>query len=260
MVGADRWSKAEDVSERLMMISNGWLGRSLFKGEVANSKSTSMDIGGAMEQRMRLSHLVKWSFDFTLALILIVLLMPLLFMIACSVVSDGGSILFVHSRVGRSGQRFGCFKFRTMVVDADEVLAATLASDPEALAEWTTRRKLVKDPRVTQIGHFLRRSSLDELPQLINVLRGDMSIVGPRPIVSEEVSKYGEDIQYYYKVRPGITGLWQVNGRSRTTFAERVLIDKRYVRDWNLYHDLDPVLKVMKRAAVCGLGERRDGA
>jgi len=221
-----------------MTISNGWMDRSTFEGEVATKESTPMDTGGVAAQRTRAAHVVKWLFDFTLALILTLLLMPLLFVIACFVMSDGGPIFFVHYRIGKNGQRFGCFKFRTMVVDADRVLAATLASDPEALAEWTTRRKLVKDPRVTQIGRFLRRSSLDELPQLINVLRCDMSIVGPRPIVKEEVGKYGEDIQYYYKVRPGITGLWQVNGRSRTTFAERVLIDKSYVRDWNLYHDL----------------------
>ncbi len=220
------------------MIGNGWMDRFSFEGDAATKKSISMDAVGAGAQRTQVSHVVKWLLDFILSLLLIVLLLPLLFVIACFVMSDGGPIFFVHYRIGRNGQKFGCLKFRTMVVDADTVLVATLASDPEALAEWTTRRKLVKDPRVTQIGHFLRRSSLDELPQLINVLRGDMSIVGPRPIVKEEVSKYGEDIQYYYKVRPGITGLWQVNGRSRTTFAERVLIDKRYVRDWNLYHDL----------------------
>jgi undecaprenyl-phosphate galactose phosphotransferase len=141
-----------------------------------------------------------------------------------------------------------------MVMGGDKILKAHLENNPEAAAEWKATQKLVNDPRVTRIGKFLRSTSIDELPQLINVLRGDMSLVGPRPIVRDEVSHYSNDIDYYYRVRPGVTGLWQVSGRSDTTYAERVQLDSWYVRNWSLWHDIAIMLKtfpaVFKRSGA----------
>jgi undecaprenyl-phosphate galactose phosphotransferase len=132
-----------------------------------------------------------------------------------------------------------------MVVDADRVLRRVLATDPEAAKEWASTQKLRDDPRVTPIGGFLRRSSLDELPQLFNVLRGEMSLVGPRPIVHAEVAKYGTDIEHYYAAKPGITGLWQVSGRSEMSYVRRVQLDAWYVRNWTLWHDIAILFKTI---------------
>jgi exopolysaccharide production protein ExoY len=154
----------------------------------------------------------------------------LLTLMALIWVTDGGAPVFSHPRVGRGGRRFRCLKLRTMCVDAEQRLAALLASDPAARAEWECDHKLRKDPRITPIGHFLRKSSLDELPQLINVLVGDMSLVGPRPIVDAEVPRYGRRFAHYASVRPGLTGLWQVSGRNLTTYRRRVAADALYAR------------------------------
>jgi len=140
---------------------------------------------------------------------------------------------------------FDCIKFRSMVLDADRVLRHHIAINPEAGAEWAATQKLRNDPRVTKVGNFLRRSSLDELPQLFNVLRGEMSMVGPRPIVQAEVSRYGDDIEYYYAAKPGITGLWQVSGRSDMSYARRVKLDVWYVRNWTLWHDIAILFKTI---------------
>jgi undecaprenyl-phosphate galactose phosphotransferase len=132
-----------------------------------------------------------------------------------------------------------------MVTDADRVLDQVLATDPAAAAEWAATQKLNDDPRITRFGRFLRRSSLDELPQLFNVLRGEMSLVGPRPIVQAEVGRYAEDIEYYYETKPGLTGLWQVSGRSDTSYERRVRLDVWYVRNWTLWHDIAILLKTI---------------
>jgi undecaprenyl-phosphate galactose phosphotransferase len=145
---------------------------------------------------------------------------------------------------------FDCIKFRTMTVEADQVLRAMLSNDPRAAAEWAATRKLRHDPRVTRIGVFLRRSSLDELPQLFNVLRGEMSLVGPRPIVQAEVVRYGRDIEQYYAAKPGMTGLWQVSGRSQTSYMHRVKLDVWYVRNWTLWHDIAILLKTIPAVFV----------
>lgn len=158
---------------------------------------------------------------------------------------EGGPVFFAQPRVGKGGRRFNCLKFRTMVPDAAERLEQILASDPVARAEWEVSRKLTNDPRVSCLGHFLRKSSLDELPQFINVLRGDMAIVGPRPIVSEELPLYGDRVSAYLSVRPGITGLWQVSGRSDTTFPERVEMDARYVGSRSFAMDLWIILRTV---------------
>jgi lipopolysaccharide/colanic/teichoic acid biosynthesis glycosyltransferase len=179
------------------------------------------------------------SFDLFISIGLILFTLPLLIVIALAIkFSDGGPALFSHQRVGRGGKLFNCLKFRSMVVDADRRLQALLQLDAVASEEWARDHKLRADPRITSVGQFLRRSSLDELPQLFNVLRGDMSIVGPRPIVMSEVRRYGRRIADYCLVRPGITGLWQVSGRSDTTYRRRVAMDILYARHKSLAWDV----------------------
>jgi exopolysaccharide production protein ExoY len=155
-----------------------------------------------------------------------------------TILTSSGPALFRHKRVGFNGRHFGCLKFRTMVVDAPERLRRLLESDPAAAAEWAANRKLRYDPRVTAIGAILRKSSLDELPQLFNVLKGDMSIVGPRPVTDEELERYANSVGAYLACRPGITGLWQVSGRSTTTYNKRVACDTFYARNWSISLDL----------------------
>ena len=169
--------------------------------------------------------------DFVLGFLVLVFLTPLMGALALAVhLSDGGPTLFAHERLGRGGRTFRCLKFRSMAVDADERLRRLLAADPRARAEWAATHKLRNDPRVTPLGRFLRKSSLDELPQLINVLRGEMSLVGPRPIVGAEISRYGHRFSDYCAVRPGITGLWQISGRSDVDYRRRVAMDVVYAR------------------------------
>lgn len=156
-----------------------------------------------------------------------------------------GPVVFAHKRLGRNGKHFPCYKFRSMVQNSQEVLEAYLYSNPEAQKEWNENFKLKNDPRITKVGAFLRKTSLDELPQLWNVLVGDMSLVGPRPIIDAEVEKYGIYIDDFYMVRPGITGLWQVSGRSDTTYEERVQMDSWYVRNWSVWLDLIYLLRTV---------------
>jgi exopolysaccharide production protein ExoY len=176
--------------------------------------------------------------DIVLAVSGIVLLAPLL--VICylaTVVTSPGPALFRHRRVGFKGDYFDCLKFRTMVTDAPERLRRLLDESPAAAAEWAANRKLRDDPRVTAIGAILRRSSLDELPQLFNVLKGEMSIVGPRPVTDEELVRYSGAIDAYLSCRPGITGLWQVSGRSTTTYQKRIACDTLYARKWSMTMD-----------------------
>jgi exopolysaccharide production protein ExoY len=188
----------------------------------------------------------KRLFDIVFSLLAIVFFAPILLGIAALLkLREGGTVFFAHERVGMGGRRFRCLKFRTMVPDAEERLAEILASDPLARAEWEASRKLTDDPRISCLGSFLRRTSLDELPQFINVLKGEMSVVGPRPIVAEEMVRYREHIVDYLAVRPGVTGLWQVSGRSDTTFDERVALDSRYVRSVSLMQDLRIVCRTV---------------
>jgi lipopolysaccharide/colanic/teichoic acid biosynthesis glycosyltransferase len=169
--------------------------------------------------------------NMALALLALVFLLPVMLLVALAVYcQDGGPILFAHRRIGLNGRTFPCLKFRSMAVDAEQRLAALLVSDPAARAEWERDHKLRQDPRVTPLGAFLRKTSLDELPQLFNVLRGEMSLVGPRPIVEAEVVKYGRRFRSYCAVKPGITGLWQVSGRNDTSYRTRVALDCVYAR------------------------------
>jgi len=187
----------------------------------------------------------KRAFDVAAALALLFLLSPLLAVIALLVMRDGGPCLFGHTRVGTDGRKFRCLKFRSMVPDADIVLKRLLATDPAARAEWDRDFKLRNDVRVTPLGHFIRRTSIDELPQLWNVVRGDMSLVGPRPVVEKELERYGDFAPYYLRVLPGITGLWQVSGRSETDYDTRVSLDVAYVRNWTFGGDIVILFKTV---------------
>lgn len=189
---------------------------------------------------------IKRTFDLTAAIIALILLAPLFLMIGALVkASDGGSILYGHKRIGRNGETFRCLKFRTMVENGDEVLQRHLRADPQALEEWTATRKLQNDPRVTRVGQVLRKLSLDELPQIMNIVRGEMSVVGPRPVVSEELDYYGPAAEFYLASRPGLTGLWQVSGRNDVSYAARVAFDTHYVQNWSLATDLAIIIKTV---------------
>jgi len=190
-----------------------------------------------------LGRALKRTFDIGAAAVALVMISPVLAVIALLVKRDGGPALYGHTRIGRHGKKFRCLKFRSMVVNSDQVLKELLANDPEARAEWEREFKLKNDVRVTQIGRFLRRTSLDELPQLWNVLRGEMSFVGPRPIIDQELERYGEAGKYYLMAIPGITGLWQVSGRNDIDYATRVSLDVSYVKNWTFRKDIGILFK-----------------
>ena len=196
---------------------------------------------------------VKRAVDLVGALLLGVVFSPLILVIALLMGLEDGPILFRHRRVGRGGRSFECLKFRTMVPNAEQILHELLERDPEARAEWVRDHKLRHDPRVTRVGRFLRRTSLDELPQLWNVLRGEMSLVGPRPIVREEMLRYGRYLPTYLAAKPGVTGLWQVTGRNDTDYRRRVAIDTYYVKKQGLLMDLGILLKTV-RVVIWGHG------
>lgn len=196
------------------------------------------------EQADTASTPVKRFFDVSSSAVLLVVLLPVFGAIAIGMaLLDRGPIFFRHQRVGQGGRRFGCLKFRTMRVDAAERLQHVLETDEAAREEWLANHKLRSDPRVTPFGNFLRRTSLDELPQIINVLRGEMSLVGPRPIVNAEIARYGDAFALYTIVKPGITGLWQISGRSHTTYVERVSLDSHYALNRSILMDLMIILR-----------------
>ena len=183
------------------------------------------------------SRVIKRVFDLTVSTTLLVALAPLFAALALLIRRDGGSVVYGHKRIGIHGVPFYCLKFRSMLVDSDELLEQHLEQNPAARLEWEANQKLRHDPRVTSVGHFLRKTSLDELPQLWNVIKGEMSLVGPRPIVMSECEKYGENLPYYLSMLPGITGLWQSSGRSDTNYSDRVSLDVWYARNWSLWQD-----------------------
>jgi lipopolysaccharide/colanic/teichoic acid biosynthesis glycosyltransferase len=188
----------------------------------------------------------KRAIDVAGSLILLLLASPIFLLLLVAARLEGGPAVYVHRRIGRGHVPFGCLKFRTMVVGADRVLADLLARDPEARAEWEATWKLKSDPRVTRLGSVLRATSLDELPQLLNVLRGDMSLVGPRPVVQAELDTlYGPAAVLYLSVRPGLTGPWQVSGRSDADYQGRVALDSAYVRHPSLRTDLRILLRTV---------------
>ncbi len=220
---------------------------------LSNMKAESLVDGHVMmftvrnNLRSRANRLLKWIFDWCLTLVGTVCISPFLIMIGLWIYFDSpGPVIFKHRRVGKGGEEFYCYKFRTMCVDAKEKLEELLKKDPEARKEWEKYFKLKHDPRVTRSGEFLRSTSLDELPQIFNVLKGEMSLVGPRPIIREEIRYYGKYIDDYYMVRPGITGMWQTSGRSDAGYDQRVQMDTWYVRNWDFWFDVVLLWRTMK--------------
>ena len=186
-----------------------------------------------------MNRFLKTAFDYIVTILGTVAVSPILLFIALWIYKDSpGPVIFRHTRIGKDGKPFACYKFRSMCVDAKERLETLLETDPAAREEWERDFKLKNDPRITKSGAFLRKTSLDELPQIFNVLKGEMSLVGPRPIIAEELPRYGEFKEDYLMVRPGITGMWQVSGRSDIDYEERVRLDSWYVRNWNLWLDI----------------------
>ena len=180
------------------------------------------------------------AFDILIALVVALISLPIVLLAALAVwLEDGAPIIFVQERWGIGGRLFLCLKFRTMAIDAEARLASLLVADPLAQRDWENHHKLQNDPRVTRIGRILRKTSVDELPQLLNILRGEMSVVGPRPLLLSEAADYGPRIGSYCRVRPGVTGLWQISGRSNTKFRRRIAYDVVYARHrsfiWDLY-------------------------
>jgi len=210
-------------------------GRDSFTFRSPDSQSSS-PLGGTVK---RIIDLVAASCALIPFLPLFTLVAVLIFFL------EGAPVFYRHPRIGYARRQFLCLKFRTMVTNGDEVLTQHLQSSLLAAQEWAETRKLKNDPRVTPIGSILRKLSLDELPQLINVLRGDMSIVGPRPIVAEEVSMYGLDARYYFLARPGLTGPWQIGGRSDETYKDRVALDRAYVENWSLRKDIGIIINTL---------------
>nr|WP_302297379.1 undecaprenyl-phosphate galactose phosphotransferase WbaP [Mitsuokella multacida] len=200
------------------------------------------------------NRFIKRSFDIIFTTFGSILISPILLALFLIVaINNKGHVIFAHQRVGKNGRLFPCYKFQTMIPNAQEALKKYLAENPEARKEWEENFKLEHDPRVTKLGAFLRKTSLDELPQLWNVIRGDMSLVGPRPIVTAEIERYGDYFREYSMVLPGITGMWQASGRSDTTYEERVAMDTWYVHNWSVWIDLMYLFKTVK-AVVFGKG------
>lgn len=202
----------------------------------------------------RSSRFIKRTFDIIGSSLILVALSPVLIFLTYKVSRDGGRPIYGHERVGHNGKKFKCLKFRSMVLNSQEVLADLLERDPEAREEWNKDFKLKNDPRITKIGAFIRKTSLDELPQLWNVLRGEMSLVGPRPVIEKELERYAGDVDYYFMAKPGMTGLWQVSGRNDIDYDTRVYFDAWYVKNWALWNDIAILFKTI------GVVLKRDGA
>ena len=251
-IGGDMYGEAARIAEDLsrervpfaLVPATDGLPVSAFSSQYFFTHDVTLLIYGNNLARP-ISRLIKTLFDQLVALLLLLVLSPLFLALAVLVRADGGPVFFGHKRIGENGRHFRCLKFRSMVPNSDEVLRQVLSTDPKAEMEWEATHKLHDDPRVTPIGHVLRKTSIDELPQLLNVLRGDMSLVGPRPIIDAEIPRYGRDISYYFETKPGITGLWQVSGRSNTTYEHRVHLDVWYVRNWSLWHDIAILIKTV---------------
>lgn len=227
-----------------------WLSSGLY--EILTTGVQVQDVGSVpmvSVNRVRLTGpntIMKMILDYVSATLGLIALSPIFLFIAITMkLTDPGPIIYRRRVVGVGGRVFDAFKFRTMIVNSQEVLDELLARDPEARAEWEQFYKLKKDPRITWIGNFLRKTSIDELPQLLNVLRGEMSIVGPRMITVEEVERYGKWGLNLHTVKPGITGLWQVAGRSELTYEERVRLDMRYIRNYSIWLDLQIVFQTI---------------
>jgi exopolysaccharide production protein ExoY len=218
---------------------------------IARAVQTESALIEGAQRRIGLSpagFVLKRAFDLVSVVALFALFGWLMLLIALLVRMSGGrKVIYGHTRVGRDGKLFQCLKFRSMVLNSDEVLRNLLETDPDARAQWERDFKLKDDPRITRIGRFIRKTSLDELPQLWNVLRGEMSMVGPRPVVQAELEQYYGDVkQHYLSVPPGLTGLWQVSGRNDLDYAQRVALDKSYVENSSVLYDLTIMVRTLK--------------
>lgn len=198
-----------------------------------------------VQQEGRALLSTKRLLDLAGGLLLATVFSPVMLLAAIAIRRSGAQVLYKHRRIGRGGRPFDCYKFQTMVPNADAVLSALLEKDSELREEWVRDQKLRNDPRITSFGKFLRKTSLDELPQLWNVFRGEMSLVGPRPVVAGEMVKYGRAAKYYLALTPGLTGLWQVTGRNHTSYARRVALDRKYAQTASLYVDIKILLKTV---------------
>jgi Undecaprenyl-phosphate galactose phosphotransferase WbaP len=217
-------------------LSSIWMSVRDFSGVLGIDTSNKLN--------MSFNLLVKRFMDLVIVIFGGLLVLPILLVIALLIKLDSqGKILYKQERIGINGKHFFTYKFRTMVADAEQKLQQLLETDPAFMKEWLDNYKLQKDPRITKIGKFLRRTSIDEFPQLINILKGEMSLVGPRPIIDDEVEKYGEDYTRVFSVKPGLTGLWQVSGRSDSNYIDRVAYDIYYQQSWSVWLDLWIIFK-----------------
>jgi lipopolysaccharide/colanic/teichoic acid biosynthesis glycosyltransferase len=230
--------------------------RSVFAESLSQTAQESIIPTSNRSWRDTVGAAASRTLDITATLILLIVLLPVLVLLSVVVAIDsGGSPIFAHNRVGRGGRSFKCYKFRSMCANAEAKLVTLLQQDPVLRREWAQHHKLANDPRITPLGHFLRKTSLDELPQLFNVLAGEMSLVGPRPVVYAEIARYGRFKSSYLSMRPGITGLWQVTCRSESTYRRRVAIDRIYAKKKSLVLDcailLATVPAVLSRKGAC---------
>jgi Undecaprenyl-phosphate galactose phosphotransferase WbaP len=225
------------IFPRVLLIPDSFT----FSSGLVSPRSFGSFFGLAVDQQVLIAEgqWVKRFLDFTVALAIGIVLLPAFLLLALAIRLDSrGPVFYGHRRIGKGGFKFKAWKFRSMAVNAEQLLEAVLRKSPELRVEWELNHKLRDDPRITRVGRFLRKTSLDELPQLWNVIVGEMSLVGPRPIVEAEVPKYGDQFELYTRVRGGVTGLWQVSGRNSTTYEERVSLDIFYVRNWSVWLDL----------------------
>ena len=214
--------------------------------ELSNTRTNLIVFQNRLKSRYR--RFIQQLFNYLLAIILLPVLLPVIVLIALAIkIESSGSAFFIHPRIGQNGKTIPILKFRSMYADAEERLQTLLAQDDNIRKEWESSFKLKNDPRITKVGAFLRKTSLDELPQVFNVLAGHMNFVGPRPVIQEEIDRYyKDDATYYYMVKPGITGLWQVSGRSDTDYQFRIETDKWYVLNWSLWQDIIILVKTIK--------------
>ncbi len=222
------------------------------KQDIFTSTLSLRDIGGIVgfssthHLTRQSSLIVKRLIDLALIAFSLPLLLPLMILISIGVkVSSQGPIFYGHKRVGKNGKEIKCWKFRSMFIDSQKMLEEILKNDPDMRREWESQRKFQNDPRVTRFGKFLRKTSLDELPQIFNILLGSMSFVGPRPVTKEELVKYGENTDYILSVTPGLSGMWQISGRSDTGYEERINLDTYYIQNWSVWFDLWIIIKTV---------------
>lgn len=247
-------TKSDKVNDDLIASDLSDVKKSTFMYSMKNESSaflrdsTSTVLAESMPEQFQdaWDNHFKRIFDIVSSSVTLLILAPLfLTVILLLKIFDPGPVFYSQRRIGKGGQTFPCYKFRTMTMNADKILESILANDPVARSEWDSIQKLTIDPRVTKLGNFLRVSSIDELPQLFNVLMGDMSFIGPRPIVDSESSRYGRYFNHYCVVKPGLTGLWQVSGRNLTTYRRRVALDTYYAKHVSLKLDMLIVLKTV---------------